>query len=58
MAPKKGVKAPLSSKKKNVTVANPMFGIQGAFPLKDLHRFVKWPNVVHIQRHEAFCNSD
>jgi large subunit ribosomal protein L7Ae len=41
-----------------VTVTNPLFekrpkqfGIGGALPpKKDLHRFVKWPKVVRIQR--------
>ncbi|KAL5718363.1 60S ribosomal protein L7a-1 [Ranunculus cassubicifolius] len=58
MAPKKGVKPSAASKKKTVTVANPLFekrtkqfGIGGALPpKKDLHRFVKWPKVVRIQR--------
>ncbi|KAL2529214.1 60S ribosomal protein L7a-2 [Forsythia ovata] len=56
MAPKKGAKLPA---KKNVEkVVNPLFekrpkqfGIGGALPpKKDLHRFVKWPQVVRIQR--------
>ncbi|KAL5722670.1 60S ribosomal protein L7a-1 [Ranunculus cassubicifolius] len=58
MAPKKGVKTPGAAKKKTVTVSNPLFekrtkqfGIGGALPpKKDLHRFVKWPKVVRIQR--------
>ncbi|KAF5184798.1 60S ribosomal protein L7a-2 [Thalictrum thalictroides] len=57
MAPKKGVKA-VVTKKKPEKVANPLFekrpkqfGIGGALPpKKDLHRFVKWPKVVRIQR--------
>ncbi|RZC72227.1 hypothetical protein C5167_035671 [Papaver somniferum] len=58
MAPKKGVKTPVAAKKKSEKVANPLFerrprqyGIGGALPpKKDLHRFVKWPKVVRIQR--------
>eukprot|EP01018_Ginkgo_biloba_P028790 Gb_36761 [translate_table: standard] len=59
MAPKRGGKAPAAAKKKQVTkVVNPLFekrpkqfGIGGALPpKKDLHRFVKWPKVVRIQR--------
>ncbi|KAI3881852.1 hypothetical protein MKW92_023624 [Papaver armeniacum] len=58
MAPKKGVKTPVAAKKKIEKVANPLFerrprqfGIGGALPpKKDLHRFVKWPKVVRIQR--------
>jgi large subunit ribosomal protein L7Ae len=58
MAPKKGVKAPVPAKKKTEKVTNPLFekrtkqfGIGGALPpKKDLHRFVKWPKVVRIQR--------
>ncbi|KAI3987730.1 hypothetical protein MKX01_028464 [Papaver californicum] len=58
MAPKKGVKAPVATKKKSEKVVNPLFerrpkqfGIGGALPpKKDLHRFVKWPKVVRIQR--------
>ncbi|XP_039063063.1 60S ribosomal protein L7a-2-like [Hibiscus syriacus] len=55
--PKKGGKlAP--AKRKQEKVGNPLFekrpkqfGIGGALPpKKDLHRFVKWPKVVHIQR--------
>ncbi|CAN6167584.1 unnamed protein product [Urochloa humidicola] len=57
MAPKRGGKAPVPAKKKTVVV-NPLFekrpkqfGIGGALPpKKDLHRFVKWPKVVRIQR--------
>ncbi|KAG6402871.1 hypothetical protein SASPL_135085 [Salvia splendens] len=57
MAPKKGVK-PVASKKKVEKVVNPLFekrpkqfGIGGALPpKKDLHRFVRWPQVVRIQR--------
>ncbi|KAK9152878.1 hypothetical protein Sjap_000358 [Stephania japonica] len=60
MAPKRGVKsgpsAPLAKKKEKVS--NPLFekrpkqfGIGGALPpKKDLHRYVKWPKVVRIQR--------
>ncbi|OIV99574.1 hypothetical protein TanjilG_17384 [Lupinus angustifolius] len=59
MAPKKGVKAPVSaSKKKPEKITNPLFekrpkqfGIGGALPPKrDLTRFVKWPKTVQIQR--------
>ncbi|XP_047317704.1 60S ribosomal protein L7a-2-like [Impatiens glandulifera] len=58
MAPKKGVKPVAASKKKPEKVANPLFekrpkqfGIGGALPPKrDLHRYVKWPKVVRIQR--------
>ncbi|XP_024017839.1 60S ribosomal protein L7a-2 [Morus notabilis] len=58
MAPKKGVKLTASSKKKPEKVVNPLFekrpkqfGIGGALPPKrDLHRFVKWPKTVQIQR--------
>jgi len=58
MAPKRGVKAPVAAKKKVPKVVNPLFekrpkqfGIGGALPpKKDLHRFVKWPKVVRIQR--------
>lgn len=58
MAPKKGVKAPVAAKKKVLKVVNPLFekrpkqfGIGGSLPPKrDLHRFVKWPKVVRIQR--------
>ncbi|KAL7599459.1 60S ribosomal protein L7a-2 isoform X1 [Lactuca sativa] len=57
MAPKKGGK-PIVTKKKTEKVANPLFekrpkqfGIGGALPpKKDLHRFVRWPQVVRIQR--------
>nr|GME08796.1 60S ribosomal protein L7a-1 [Ipomoea batatas] len=58
-APKKGVKLPVAaSKKKPEKVVNPLFekrpkqfGIGGALPpKKDLTRFVKWPQVVRIQR--------
>ncbi|KAF9625529.1 hypothetical protein IFM89_023840 [Coptis chinensis] len=59
MAPKRGAKAPAPAKKKAV-VTNPLFekrakrfGIGGALPpKKDLHRFVKWPKVVRIQRQQ------
>ncbi|XP_019169523.1 PREDICTED: 60S ribosomal protein L7a-1 [Ipomoea nil] len=59
MAPKKGVKLPAAAaKKKPEKVVNPLFekrpkqfGIGGALPpKKDLTRFVKWPQVVRIQR--------
>ncbi|KAK4483237.1 hypothetical protein RD792_010420 [Penstemon davidsonii] len=58
MAPKKGAKLPAAAKKKTDKVVNPLFekrpkqfGIGGALPpKKDLHRFVKWPQVVRIQR--------
>ncbi|RZC77701.1 hypothetical protein C5167_001871 [Papaver somniferum] len=58
MAPKRGVKAPVAVKNKTDKVVNPcfekrpkQFGIGGALPpKKDLHRFVKWPKVVRIQR--------
>ncbi|KAD4888845.1 hypothetical protein R6Q59_034262 [Mikania micrantha] len=57
MAPKKGVKT-VATKKKTEKVVNPLFekrpkqfGIGGALPpKKDLHRFVRWPQVVRIQR--------
>ncbi|XP_076944973.1 large ribosomal subunit protein eL8y-like [Bidens hawaiensis] len=57
MAPKKGVKA-VATKKKTEKVVNPLFekrpkqfGIGGALPpKKDVHRFVRWPQVVRIQR--------
>ncbi|OVA06266.1 Ribosomal protein L7A/L8 [Macleaya cordata] len=58
IAPKRGGKAPVPAKKKTEKVVNPLFekrpkqfGIGGALPpKKDLHRFVKWPKVVRIQR--------
>lgn len=59
MAPKRGVRVPAASvKKKTDKIVNPLFekrtkqfGIGGALPpKKDLHRFVKWPKVVQIQR--------
>ncbi|EHA8588453.1 putative 60S ribosomal protein L7a-2 [Cocos nucifera] len=58
MAPKRGGKAAVPAKKKPEKVVNPLFekrpkqfGIGGALPpKKDLHRFVKWPKVVRIQR--------
>ncbi|CAH9108660.1 unnamed protein product [Cuscuta epithymum] len=58
MAPKKGVKLPVAPKKKQEKVVNPLFekrpkqfGIGGALPpKKDLTRFVRWPQVVCIQR--------
>ncbi|KAF3782121.1 60S ribosomal protein L7a [Nymphaea thermarum] len=57
-APKKIGKAPVPVKKKAEKIVNPLFekrpkqfGIGGALPpKKDLHRFVKWPKVVRIQR--------
>ncbi|KAF9608098.1 hypothetical protein IFM89_006025, partial [Coptis chinensis] len=59
--PKRGAKAPAPAKKKDVeNVTNPLFekrakrfGIGGALPpKKDLHKFVKWPKVVRIQRQQ------
>ncbi|GLJ14397.1 hypothetical protein SUGI_0232560 [Cryptomeria japonica] len=58
MAPKRGVKPPVAAKKKVTKVVNPLFekrpkqfGIGGALPpKKDLHRFVKWPKIIRIQR--------
>ncbi|KAL9231269.1 hypothetical protein vseg_006516 [Gypsophila vaccaria] len=58
MAPKRGVKAPVLSKKKPEKAVNPLyerrpkqFGIGGDIPpKKDLTRFVKWPKVVQLQR--------
>ncbi|KVH98433.1 60S ribosomal protein L7a-1 [Cynara cardunculus var. scolymus] len=57
MGPKKGGK-PVATKKKTEKVVNPLFekrpkqfGIGGALPpKKDVHRFVRWPQVVRIQR--------
>ncbi|KAE8697292.1 60S ribosomal protein L7a [Hibiscus syriacus] len=57
-APKRGGKVAVPAKKKQDKVVNPLFekrpkqfGIGGALPpKKDLHRFVKWPKVVRIQR--------
>ncbi|PWA65141.1 ribosomal protein L7Ae/L30e/S12e/Gadd45 family protein [Artemisia annua] len=56
MAPKKGVK--IATKKKTEKVVNLLFekrpkqfGISGALPpKKDVHRFVRWPQAVRIQR--------
>ncbi|PWA48083.1 ribosomal protein L7Ae/L30e/S12e/Gadd45 family protein [Artemisia annua] len=56
MAPKKGVK--IATKKKTEKVVNPLFekrqeqfDIRGALPpKKDVHRLVRWPQVVRIQR--------
>ncbi|KAF4377782.1 hypothetical protein G4B88_031448 [Cannabis sativa] len=56
--PKKTGKASALSKKKPEKVVNPLFekrpkqfGIGGALPPKrDLHRFVKWPKAVQLQR--------
>ncbi|KAI3919617.1 hypothetical protein MKX01_018440 [Papaver californicum] len=64
MAPKRGVKAPVATKKMTEKVVNPLFekrpkqfGIGGALPpKKDLHRFVKWPKVVRIQRQRRILN--
>ncbi|GMP30043.1 hypothetical protein CsSME_00004882 [Camellia sinensis var. sinensis] len=64
MAPKKGVKPAAAAKKKPEKVVNPLFekrpkqfGIGGALPpKKDLHRFVKWPKVVQIQRKRRILN--
>ncbi|TXG54413.1 hypothetical protein EZV62_019669 [Acer yangbiense] len=59
MAPKKGGKvAAAPAKKKLDKVVNPLFekrpkqfGIGGALPpKKDLHRYVKWPKAIRIQR--------
>ncbi|KAF4361567.1 hypothetical protein F8388_007583 [Cannabis sativa] len=58
MPPKKTGKASALSKKKPEKVVNPLFekrpkqfGIGGALPPKrDLHRFVKWPKAVQLQR--------
>ncbi|KAI5329492.1 hypothetical protein L3X38_028889 [Prunus dulcis] len=59
MGPKRGVKTSCcSEEEKTEKVVNPLFekrtkqfGIGGALPPKrDLHRFVKWPKVVRIQR--------
>ncbi|CAM6064357.1 unnamed protein product [Sphagnum tenellum] len=71
-APKKGtlktaVPTPVEKKKvpeKATKVANPLFekrpkqfGIGGALPPKrDLHRFVKWPKYVRIQRQRRVLN--
>ncbi|KAH9552463.1 hypothetical protein CY35_09G067800 [Sphagnum magellanicum] len=72
MAPKKGTlktAIPVTTEKKKapekaVKVANPLFekrpkqfGIGGALPPKrDLHRFVKWPKYVRIQRQRRVLN--
>eukprot|EP00246_Nothoceros_aenigmaticus_P000751 TRINITY_DN10980_c0_g1_i1.p1 TRINITY_DN10980_c0_g1~~TRINITY_DN10980_c0_g1_i1.p1 ORF type:complete len:265 (-),score=66.56 TRINITY_DN10980_c0_g1_i1:700-1494(-) len=70
MAPKRGtlktpVAAPVVEKKKlPETIVNPLFekrpkqfGIGGALPpKKDLHRFVKWPKYVRIQRQRRVLN--
>jgi large subunit ribosomal protein L7Ae len=72
MAPKRGtlktaVPAPVEKKKapeKAAKLANPLFekrpkqfGIGGALPPKrDLHRFVKWPKYVRIQRQRRVLN--
>ncbi|TXG48696.1 hypothetical protein EZV62_024571 [Acer yangbiense] len=59
MAPKKGGKVVAAPAKKKVDkVVNPLFekrpkqfGIGGALPpKKDLHRYVKWPKAIRIQR--------
>ncbi|KAF3955229.1 hypothetical protein CMV_019527 [Castanea mollissima] len=59
LAPKRGGKVSAApAKKKTEKVLNPLFekrskqfGIGGALPPKrDLHRFVKWPVVVRLQR--------
>lgn len=59
MAPKRGGKvAAAPAKKKPEKVVNPLFekrpkqfGIGGALPpKKDLHRYVKWPKAIRIQR--------
>ncbi len=54
----------LQAPEKAVKVANPLFekrpkqfGIGGALPPKrDLHRFVKWPKYVRIQRQRRVLN--
>ncbi|OAE25028.1 hypothetical protein AXG93_4102s1060 [Marchantia polymorpha subsp. ruderalis] len=69
MAPKRGnikpsVPAPVEKKKVVEKVANPLFekrpkqfGIGGSLPPKrDLHRFVKWPKYVRIQRQRRVLN--
>eukprot|EP00250_Pteridium_aquilinum_P011560 c20151_g1_i1 orf=173-820(+) len=68
MAPKRGIKvpvpAPVEKKKVPEKVVNPLFekrpkqfGIGGALrPTKDLHRFVKWPKYVRIQRQRRVLN--
>ncbi|KAG0572562.1 hypothetical protein KC19_VG105900 [Ceratodon purpureus] len=70
MAPKRGTLktvAPAAAEKKKVaekTAVNPLFekrpklfGIGGALPPKrDLHRFVKWPKYVRIQRQRRVLN--
>ncbi|KAG5534684.1 hypothetical protein RHGRI_022721 [Rhododendron griersonianum] len=64
MAPKKGVKPVVAAKKKPEKVVNPLyekrpkqFGIGGALPpKKDLHRFVRWPKGVQIQRKKRILN--
>lgn len=57
-APKKGVAVAAKKKPVQAKVVNPLFekrpkqfGIGGALPpKKDLTRFVRWPQVVRIQR--------
>jgi large subunit ribosomal protein L7Ae len=69
MAPKRGtlktpVAAPAQKKQAPVKTVNPLFekrpkqfGIGGALPPKrDLHRFVKWPKYVRIQRQRRVLN--
>jgi large subunit ribosomal protein L7Ae len=69
MAPKRGtikptVPAPVQKKQAPVKTVNPLFekrpkqfGIGGALPPKrDLHRFVKWPKYVRIQRQRRVLN--
>jgi large subunit ribosomal protein L7Ae len=69
MAPKRGnlktpVPAPVVKKTAPVKTVNPLFekrpkqfGIGGALPPKrDLHRFVKWPKYVRIQRQRRVLN--
>eukprot|EP00249_Psilotum_nudum_P008432 c21264_g1_i1 orf=1388-2176(-) len=68
MAPKRGARAPppapVEKKKAPEKVSNPLFekrpkqfGIGGALPpKKDLHRFVKWPKYVRIQRQRRILN--
>ncbi|GAB4820275.1 hypothetical protein N2152v2_007321 [Parachlorella kessleri] len=67
MAPKKKVAAPPAAVRKAAQPAKPVnplyekrpktFGIGGALPPKtDLHRFVKWPKYVRIQRQKRVLN--
>eukprot|EP00250_Pteridium_aquilinum_P009405 c18647_g1_i1 orf=230-544(+) len=68
MAPKRGSKiavpTPAEKKKTPEKVVNPLFekrpkqfGIGGSLPYKkNLHRFVKWPKYVRIQRQRRVLN--